>query len=77
MPSTSSFAILTTCLGPFLSSQLYSPSNPGSGFISYNWLKSSANNRIPTFPTAILLLPNISFASTAGGYEILLPHKIL
>ena len=66
MASTSSIALLTACLGPFLSSQLYSPSNPGSGFISYNWLKTSANDRIPKYPTAILLLPNISFVSQAG-----------
>jgi hypothetical protein len=38
----------------------------GSGFISYDWLKSSNNDRIPKNPTAILLLPNISFVSKAG-----------
>lgn len=64
--SVGAFETLTTCLGPFLSNWLYSPSNQGSGFISYDWLKSSANDRVPKFPTAILLLPNISFASTAG-----------
>ena len=72
---SSSLALLTTCLGPFLSSNLYSPSNPGSGFISYDWLKTSANDRIPKSPTAILLLPNISFVSTAGGYVCLLQFK--
>ena len=61
------FTDLAACLGQYLSNSLYSPaSNPGSGFVSYNWLKTSVNDRVPKNPAAVLLLPNISFVSKAG-----------
>lgn len=64
---TTPYTVLAACLGQYLSSSLFSPtSNPGSGFVSYSWLKTSVNDRIPKNPAAVLLLPNISFVSKAG-----------
>ena len=34
-------SVLTSCLGTSLTSQLYSPLNPGSGYASYDWLRTS------------------------------------
>ena len=34
-------SVLASCLGVTLSSKLFSPLNPGSGYASYDWLRTS------------------------------------
>ena len=67
-PTVDPIEILSSCLGPHLASQLYSPRNPGAGLTSFDWLQTSANSHILMNPVAVLLLPNITFAAKAGKY---------
>eukprot|EP01036_Dinobryon_divergens_P037661 gene37661-49318_t len=63
--SRTQLSVLASCLGTTLSSQLFSPLNPGSGYASYNWLRTSHINRIDRHPAAVLMIQNISTVSLA------------